>query len=159
MNTLEQNVLLNSLEDEVCKRIMDGHIPAEYGLPLDLENHNEYMAWSQVVHSYWDDLYNTMKNSFVFDATDEELEAHILRAVEAFDGYMRDFRRMSLTVPAYLTALVRHLADGPRQMGDVVTQLVIAACKAPMSTEPAGILERIEARLIALERTMTPTVP
>lgn len=61
---------------------------------------------------------------------------------------MTSVERMSLTVPTYIPYLVRQLAEGPRQMGEAVTKLVIDAfLREP---EPQGILERIESRLNAM---------
>jgi hypothetical protein len=130
--------------EELYSAILDAlgnKTPNLYGLDLEDEPGGVWFA-----------VYSGFAANFTAQAdVNRDVEELTQEAEDGFDAEMSGTVRMSLTVPGYVPYLLRELAPGPRSMGDTLTQLVVSAHK-PKPT--MGILERIEERLLMLERRL-----
>lgn len=129
-------------------------LPHDYGLPSELDKDGKFLeAWYQFQSDYAEE--NAQRLVATIDLPErgsERWDFMVHETTQEFDEHVTSMERMSLTVPRYIPLLVRHLAEGPRQMGEAITQLVVQAfVKKP---EPQGILERIESRLNNMENRL-----
>lgn len=144
------------LLDDLMNELLTNYLPHRYGLPPELDEDKEFFdAWSQFQWAYAKDnaqrlvVQRLVETNDLPDPGSEKWDFMIHETAYEFDEHVTSTERMSLTVPIYIPYLVRHLAEGPRQMGEAITKLIVQAfVKKP---EPQGILERIERRLNAME--------
>jgi hypothetical protein len=127
----------------ILESLENAYAPSDFGLPPEIDgNHQTPSHWWELCAEYATQQAN-LKG--VDGAVDEN-------TVSGFADFMNGKVRMSLLVPAYVPVLLRELASSPRAMGEKITELIVSACLPPKHAPAQGILERIEALLIAQQK-------
>ena len=141
--------LCNDLDRELTT-----YLPHHYGMPSEFDSDEEFLqVWRQFQFDYIRETVDRLIATTELPEPGSERWGFMVHiATDEFDVFATSMERMSLTVPTYIPYLVRHLAEGPRQMGEAVTKLIVQAfVRKP---EPQGILERIESRLNSMENRL-----
>lgn len=151
---MDHNNLELQLSSDLMGALVPNYLPHRYGLPPELDEDEEFSeAWKEFQWAYALDNAERLVEQIDLPDPDSERWSFIVHeTAREFDEHVTSMELMSLTVPIYIPYLVRHLAKGPRQMGEAITKLVVQAfVKKP---EPQGILERIESRLSNMENRL-----